>query len=80
MEIREEAEWLRKREDPQRTDRGNIRHRLEDIIIYGYTRGKNQHGYTLLPVLHNECGVFCLRGAKTVGNQKPIALVFGRYF
>ena len=35
MEIKEVLERLKKLEDPRRTDRGNIRHRLEDIIIIG---------------------------------------------
>lgn len=35
MEIDRIIESLRKLEDPRRTDRGNIRHRLEDIIIIG---------------------------------------------
>ena len=35
MEIKELKELLSKAEDPRRTDRGNIRHKLEDIIIIG---------------------------------------------
>lgn len=35
MEIRELGERLQKLEDPRRTDKGNIRHKLEDIIIIG---------------------------------------------
>lgn len=35
MEIKELGERLQKLEDPRRTDKGNIRHKLEDIIIIG---------------------------------------------
>ncbi len=35
MKIEELKAKLAKIEDPQRTDRGNIRHKLEDIIIIG---------------------------------------------
>ncbi len=35
MKIEELKAKLAKVEDPRRTDRGNIRHKLEDIIIIG---------------------------------------------
>ena len=35
MEIEKAAERLRAQEDPRRTERENIRHKLEDIIIIG---------------------------------------------
>lgn len=35
MKIEELKARLAKVEDPRRTDRGNIRHKLEDIIIIG---------------------------------------------
>ncbi len=35
MEIKDLVERVRQVEDPRRTDRGNIRHKLEDIIIIG---------------------------------------------
>ncbi len=35
MEIKELKEQVSQMEDPRRTDRGNIRHKLEDIIIIG---------------------------------------------
>lgn len=35
MEMKEMVEQLKKLEDPRRTDRGNIRHKLEDIIAIG---------------------------------------------
>ena len=33
--MKEMVEQLKKLEDPRRTDRGNIRHKLEDIIVIG---------------------------------------------
>ena len=35
MEIKELKGKLQRMEDPRRTDKGNIRHKLEDIIIIG---------------------------------------------
>ena len=35
MKIEELQEKLQELEDPQRTSKGNIRHKLEDIIIIG---------------------------------------------
>ena len=35
MEIQELGKQLQRLEDPRRTDKGNIRHKLEDIIIIG---------------------------------------------
>jgi len=35
MEMKELKDQISRLEDPRRTDRGNIRHKLEDIIIIG---------------------------------------------